>query len=70
VITGTWAMVLHHNGRGDEAVKVAKELRRKMRSASDRIGDSSLRQLHRKQTTKLLESVLSVEGPVYPRAEE
>ena len=70
VITGTWAMVLHDNGRGDEAVKVAKELRRKMRNASARIGDSSLRKLHRKQTTKLLESVLSVEGPVYPRAEE
>mgnify|MGYP000847401134 CR=1 FL=1 len=54
----------------EEAVKEAKELRRKMRSASGRIGDSNLRKLHRKQTTKLLESVLSAEGPVYPRAEE
>ena len=70
VITGTWALVLHDNGRGEEAVKVTKELRRKMRSASGRIGDGSLRKLHRKQTTKLLESVLSAEGPVYPRAEE
>ena len=70
VITGTWTMVLHHNGCEEEAVKVAKELRRKMRSASGRIGDSNLRKLHRKQTTKLLESVLSAEGPVYPRAEE
>lgn len=68
VITGTWALLLHHEGEIDEASSLSKELRKLLRVASGRIEDTALRKLHRKHTMRLLTSVLSAEGPVYPRA--
>ena len=39
-----------------------------MRRANQKIADAALRRLHRGATTRLLASVLSPEGPVFPRA--
>ena len=68
VITGTWALLLFYSGERAEASKLSKELRRVLRKASAHIEDSTLRKLHRTETMRLLSSVLSAEGPIYPRA--
>lgn len=67
VIMGTRGMLLHDTGRSDEARVLVRELRRTMRRLNQAIADPTLRRLNRTATTRLLQSVLSPEGPVFPR---
>lgn len=67
VIMGTRAMLLHDTGRDDEARTLVRELRRAMRRSNQAIEDPALRRLNRHATTRLLEAVLSPEGPIFPR---
>lgn len=67
VIHGTRAMLLFQTERQEEAKQSVRELRRAMRRANQKISDTMLRHLHRGATTRLLQSVLSPEGPVFPR---
>jgi tetratricopeptide (TPR) repeat protein len=68
VITGTRALMLHAAGLHDAGAQMMKELRRRLRRESDRLGKDELRRSHRETTRRLLESVLSDRGPIYPRA--
>jgi hypothetical protein len=67
VITGTRALVLHAAGQAAEASDLVKDLRRRLRRENARIETPDLRRTHRQATTRLLEAVLSPEGPIYPR---
>jgi len=68
VIMGTRAMLLYETARKDEARALVSELRRTMRRTNQAIQDQILRRLNRKATTRLLEAVLSPEGPIFPRS--
>ena len=68
VIAGTRGMLLFESGRADESRELVRELRRVMRRSNQAIADPVLRRLNRKASTALLESVLSPEGPIFPRA--
>lgn len=68
VIIGTRAMLLYETERKDEARALVAELRRAMRRTNSAIQDPILRRLNRKATTRLLEAVLSPEGPIFPRS--
>ncbi|MCZ6597811.1 MAG: protein kinase [Planctomycetota bacterium] len=66
-VLGTRALVLETRGRGAEARELLKELRRRMRRQNRLIRDARLRRGQRVYATRLLEAVLSPDGPVYPR---
>ncbi len=67
VITGTRAVVLDATGETKAAHELVKQLRRRLRTESQRIESSLLKRRQRLATTRLLEAVLSPEGPVYRR---
>ncbi len=66
-VTGTRALLAHTAGFEEESRRLVVDLRRRMRRENERIEDPSLRRAQRTYTTRLLEAVLSVDGPVYPR---
>ena len=68
VIVATQAMVLEALNQPERAREAIKTLRRTMRQANDKIEASVLKRRHRLNTTRLLESALSTEGPVFPRS--
>lgn len=67
VIVGTHALLLDDAGRGREARDLVKSLRRRLRRESERFRSELMRRRHRLASTRLLEAVLSPEGPIYPR---
>ena len=67
VIAGTRALVLNASGRRGDARSSVRELRRQVRVENRALLDPQLRRAQRRYATRLLESVLSADGPVYPR---
>ncbi len=67
VIVGTHALLLDELGRGREARELVRALRRRMRRETERFSSELVRRRHRLASTRLLEAVLSPQGPVYPR---
>jgi len=67
VIAGTQALVLSTAEREDEAHAIERSLRARLRRESSRIRSPLLRLRHQRASLRLLEAVLSPEGPVYPR---
>lgn len=68
LITGTHAAVLHAAGEAEEAARIVRDLRRRMRREHERVENAVLRRRHRAASTRLLESVLRPERRVWPRA--
>ncbi len=66
-ILATRAFVLHAIGRSGEARALVKELERRIRLENARIRAPDIRRGQREYSSRLLEAVLSPEGPVYPR---
>jgi tetratricopeptide (TPR) repeat protein len=70
VIAGTHALVLATDGEGKEAVALEKRLSDRLRRETARIRSPLLRLRHQRASQRLLEAVLSPEGPIYPRVRE
>jgi predicted ATPase len=68
VILGTQALVLRSAKRLGEAATLERRLRDRLRRDSARIRSPLLRLRHGRAALRLLEAVLSPDGPVYPRA--
>jgi hypothetical protein len=68
VIAGTHALVLESLGRREQAASATKKLSERLRVESARIKSPLLRLRHQRTAQRLVEAVLSPEGPVYPRA--
>ena len=64
VIVGTFALVLSDR---DRAKNLVRELRRHLRRENGKIEALIARSRHRFATTRLLQAVLTIEGPLYPR---
>lgn len=67
VIVGTHAVILDAVGRGTEARERIRALRKRMREENERITAPLLKRRQRVASTRLLEAVLSLEGPIYRR---
>ncbi|MCB9916486.1 MAG: AAA family ATPase [Planctomycetes bacterium] len=67
VITGTHALILDRAGEAQAAGELIRALRKRMRAENQRIASPLLKRRHRLATTRLLEAVLSPDGPVYRR---
>lgn len=67
VIVGTRAVLLEANGEEDEAEALVLRLERRLRKLNDGLASSLLRRRQRLLQRRLLEAVLSHEGPVFPR---
>jgi tetratricopeptide (TPR) repeat protein len=67
VITGTHALVLSSRGRRDQAESLEGKLRERLRRENARIHSPLVRMRHQRWSNRLLEAVLSPEGPIYPR---
>jgi len=67
VIVATQSMVLEALDQSERARAAVKALQRKMRQANEEIEGAVLRRRQRLGMTRLLESALSAEGPVFPR---
>ena len=63
----TVAFLLESLGRGEEARPRIRALRRLGERENRRITSPVMRQRHHRATSRLLEAVLSEEGPVFPR---
>ena len=70
VIAGTHALVLRADGEERPAREVEKRLSDRLRRETARIRSPLLRMRHQRASQRLLEAVLSPEGPVYPRVGE
>ncbi|MBI5365241.1 MAG: hypothetical protein HZA53_18835, partial [Planctomycetes bacterium] len=68
VIAGTHALVLRTLDRGDEAAKLEVDLRARVEGENERLASPLFRLRHARASARLLDAVLSPEGPVYPRA--
>jgi tetratricopeptide (TPR) repeat protein len=68
VILGTHALVLRSAQRVGDAAALERRLRDRLRRDSARIRSPLLRLRHGRAALRLLEAVLSPDGPVYPRA--
>ena len=66
-ITGTRALVLAAAGEPEEAAALEAQLRERLERESARIGSPLLRMRHKRASERLLDAVLSADGPVYPR---
>lgn len=66
VIEGTYALVLSSTDRA-AATTLVRDLRKLLRRENGRIEALITRTRHRFATTRLLEAVLSIDGPLYPR---
>ncbi len=69
VIVGTRALVLERLGRTEEAQAQLRELERRMRRETRRLQSPVLQSRHRQASMRLLETVRSNPGSVYPRVE-
>ncbi len=67
VITGIHGCILDATDHKKEGAELIRNLRRRMRMENSRIESALLKRRHRMATTRLLEAVLSPEGPVYRR---
>jgi len=67
VIVGTRAVLLEAVGEEDAAEELVLRLERRLRKLNDRIASPLLRRRQRVLSRRLLEAVLSHEGPVFPR---
>ena len=70
VIAATHALVLRTDGEEKEASGLEARLRDRLRRETARIRSPLLRMRHQRASQRLLEAVLSPEGPVYPRVRE
>jgi hypothetical protein len=70
VITGTHGLVLRTGGEEKRARELEKKLSDRLRRETARIRSPLLRLRHQRASLRLLEAVLSPEGPVYPRVRE
>jgi serine/threonine protein kinase/predicted ATPase len=70
VILGTRVLVLKSLGQSDAALGIEKRLRDRLRRETARIRSPLLRLRHGRAAERLLEAVLSADGPVYPRVRE
>lgn len=70
VIAGTHALVLRTMGREDEADEIEEGLRGRVERENGRLETPLRRLRHGRASERLLEAVLSPEGPVYPRSGE
>ncbi len=68
VIRGTHALVLATRGERGRSRRIEKELEQRIESDNRRIRSPRLLLRHDRAARRLLEAVLSPEGPVYPRA--
>ncbi|MFM7282457.1 MAG: hypothetical protein ACKO32_11835, partial [Planctomycetia bacterium] len=68
VIRGTHALVLATHGERGRSRRIEKELEQRIESDNRRIRSPRLLLRHDRAARRLLEAVLSPEGPVYPRA--
>ncbi|MEW6073063.1 MAG: protein kinase [Planctomycetota bacterium] len=68
VIEGTRALVLEGAGRAAEAAELVRRLRRRIRRSNRDILSEPLREAQADYTARLLDGVLSPEGPVLPRS--
>ena len=67
-ITGTRVLVLSTAGESAAARELEEDLRTRLRRENGRIRSPLLRMRHKRSAERLLEAVLSPDGPVYPRA--
>jgi serine/threonine protein kinase/tetratricopeptide (TPR) repeat protein len=67
VILGTRVLVLRTVGQADSAAGIEKRLRDRLRRETARIRSPLLRLRHGRASLRLLEAVLSADGPIYPR---
>jgi len=70
VIAGTHALVLRAHGEDKDAREIEKRLRARLVRETRGIRSPLLRLRHQRASARLLEAVLSPEGPVYPRVRE
>ncbi len=67
VIEGTAALVAREFGNAGRADELERALKRRLKRESARLGSDVLRRRHRAASNRLLETVLSKDGPLYPR---
>lgn len=67
VILGTRASILESSGDAGDAREIVTDLRERLRHENERIKNETTRRRHRVASTRLLQSVLSPEGVIYPR---
>jgi serine/threonine protein kinase/tetratricopeptide (TPR) repeat protein len=67
VILGTQALVLRSLGQSERAAGIERRLRDRLRRETARIRSPLLRLRHGRSSQRLLDAVLSADGPVYPR---
>jgi serine/threonine protein kinase/tetratricopeptide (TPR) repeat protein len=67
VIEGTRALILELEGRTEESEALSGALLRRLSRENARLKNPIWQQRHRQATFRLAESILSPEGPVYPR---
>lgn len=67
VIEGTASLIAREFGEKQQAEKFEQSLRRRLKRESARLGTDRLRRRHRAASNRLLETVLSKDGPLYPR---
>jgi hypothetical protein len=60
-------LVLRTVGQADSAAGIEKRLRDRLRRETARIRSPLLRLRHGRASLRLLEAVLSADGPIYPR---
>jgi hypothetical protein len=70
VIAGTRALVLSTMGKAKDARALEKKLEDRLRRENARIRSPLLRMRQKRASERLLEAVLSPEGPVFPRVRE
>lgn len=70
VIAGTHALVLSTRGEVKEARAIEKKLRERLARENARIKSPLLRMRQMRASVRLLEAVLSPDGPVFPRVRE
>lgn len=70
VITGTHALVLDSQGQGDEGRALERKLSERLKRENARIKSPLLRLRQARASARLVEAVLSPDGPVYPRLRE
>lgn len=68
VICATHALILRRAGHRRRGDKLERELRRSVKRQNQRLDDPALRTPHWRHAARLLETTLSSEGPIYPRA--
>ena len=69
VIRGTQSLALSRLGRRSEGRAIARELTALLRQESARRSNALLRQRQRRAMSRLLAGALSLDGPIFPRAD-